>query len=117
MKCRHARPRPRAKRSGECRASTPEPAKIGRPGASGKTQTVPAPAFYPDDIDRSHPSSHKRAMSNPAENRCTAFDGHALLARGTLADVALAVKTAGEVGAAGPLLVFDDATGKVIDLD
>jgi hypothetical protein len=47
----------------------------------------------------------------------TAFDGHRVIARGALVDVALAVKAAVEAGAAGPVLVFDDHTGKVIDLD
>jgi hypothetical protein len=56
-------------------------------------------------------------MSKPADIKCTAFDGHRLIARGALADVALAVKAAGEASAAGPILVFDDATGRVIDLD
>lgn len=54
-------------------------------------------------------------MSDPIDTRCTAFAGPKLLARGALADVALAVKAAAE--AAGPILVFDDSTGKVIDLD
>ena len=59
---------------------------------------------------------HKHAMSHP-DTKCTAFDGHRLLAQGALADVALAVKAAAAVGTPGPILVFDDATGKVIDLD
>lgn len=42
----------------------------------------------------------------------TAFDGPRLLATGTLADVALAVKAAGGGG-----LVFEDATGRLVDLD
>ncbi len=52
-----------------------------------------------------------------AERRCTAFDGGRRLASGTLADVARAVARALAAGAAGPLLVFDDETGHVIDLD
>lgn len=48
---------------------------------------------------------------------CTAFDNHRRLARGSLSEVAIAVKTASERGAKGPLLTFDDATGAVIDLD
>ncbi len=44
----------------------------------------------------------------------TAFDGDRRLADGPLVEVALAVKA--HEGAA-PLLVFDDATGAVIDLD
>jgi hypothetical protein len=51
------------------------------------------------------------------ERRCTAFDGGRRLASGALADVARAVARALAAGAAGPLLVFDDATGHVIDLD
>jgi Uncharacterized protein conserved in bacteria len=40
-----------------------------------------------------------------------------MLAAGPLIDVAMAVKRATEANAAGPLLVFDDSTGHVIDLD
>lgn len=47
----------------------------------------------------------------------TAFDGSHVLAAGPLIDVALTVKAAIEAGAGGPLLVFDDASGHVIDLD
>jgi uncharacterized protein len=43
---------------------------------------------------------------------CTAFAGVRLLARGALAEVALAAHAAD-----GPILVFDDATGRVVDLD
>lgn len=47
----------------------------------------------------------------------TAFIGMVRLATGPLPDVALAVKAALEQDAQAPLLVFDDATGKVVDLD
>jgi hypothetical protein len=47
----------------------------------------------------------------------TAFDGHRRIASGSLAEVALAVKAAIEAGAAGPVLTFDDGTGRVVDLD
>jgi len=55
--------------------------------------------------------------STPATARpCTAFVGTRLLSAGALIDVAIAVKTA--MGSAtDPVLVFDDATGRVIDLD
>jgi hypothetical protein len=56
-------------------------------------------------------------MSSPVSQICTAFDGTRRLASGPLAEVALAVKAASEAGAAGPMLTFDDATGRVIDLD
>jgi hypothetical protein len=46
---------------------------------------------------------------------CTAFDGTRRLSSGPLIEVALAVKNATE--AAGPVLIFDDATGAVVDLD
>jgi uncharacterized protein len=46
-----------------------------------------------------------------------AFDGHRCLAHGGLADIALAVKRASEAPRPGPVLAFDDATGRVVDLD
>ncbi|MCC6919245.1 MAG: DUF2239 family protein [Alphaproteobacteria bacterium] len=46
-----------------------------------------------------------------------AFDGPRCIARGTLADAAVAVRAAMGTGAAGPLLVFDCTTGQVVDLD
>lgn len=48
---------------------------------------------------------------------CTAFDGYRLLLSGPLVEVAFAVKNAEETGTAGPLLTFDDGTGRVIDID
>lgn len=48
---------------------------------------------------------------------CTAFDGHRQLASGDLAEVALAARQALLDGAAGPLLIFDDHSGRTLDLD
>jgi hypothetical protein len=48
---------------------------------------------------------------------CTAFKGPRRLASGRLIDVALAVKAAVEANPAATLLIFDDATGAVVDLD
>lgn len=45
-----------------------------------------------------------------------AFAGMRLIARGALVDVAVAAKMA-DTGNAEPLLVFDEATGGVVDLD
>ncbi len=50
-------------------------------------------------------------------NLCTAFAGQKLLARGPLAEVALAAKAALMSGSAETILVFDDGSGRVIDLD
>ncbi|MBJ9941252.1 DUF2239 family protein [Burkholderia multivorans] len=47
----------------------------------------------------------------------TAFDGHRRIASGPLATVALAVKRIAGDGMAGTVLIFDDATGRSIDLD
>lgn len=47
----------------------------------------------------------------------TAFDGLRLLARGALADVALSVKQAQAARADAAILVFDDQSGKQVDLD
>lgn len=56
-------------------------------------------------------------MSNPVSKACTAFDGHRLLLSGPLVEVALVVKTAVESQSPNLILVFDDATGRVVDLD
>ena len=56
-------------------------------------------------------------MAESFSRSCTAFDGTRLLASGPLVEVALAVKRALDGGAAGPVLAFDDTTGRVIDLD
>ena len=47
----------------------------------------------------------------------TAFDGHRRLASGPLATVALAVRQAAGDTMSGAILIFDDATGRSIDLD
>lgn len=47
----------------------------------------------------------------------TSFDGHRHLASGAPATVALAVKHALQTGAAGPVLIFDNRTGRSIDVD
>ena len=47
--------------------------------------------------------------------RFTAFEGQRRLVSGTLADVALAVKRAGQ--AAFPIIIFSDASGRSLDLD
>ncbi|WP_420239823.1 DUF2239 family protein [Telmatobacter bradus] len=48
---------------------------------------------------------------------CTAFCGFEQVAAGALVDVALAVKAFEAQPAVLPLLVFDDASGEVVDLD
>lgn len=45
------------------------------------------------------------------------FDGDRRIFAGPLHDAAVAVRRAQDESAAGPLLVFDDANGRVIDLD
>ncbi|TWT15120.1 DUF2239 family protein [Reyranella sp. CPCC 100927] len=56
-------------------------------------------------------------MTDPTTTLCTAFEGHRRLAAGPLVEVALAVKAAGDGGTTAPLLIFNDATGRVIDVD
>lgn len=56
-------------------------------------------------------------MTDATPRICTAFDGSRVLFAGSLADVALAVKDATDAGALGPILVFDDANGRVVDLN
>lgn len=56
-------------------------------------------------------------MSNPLSKLCTAFAGQQQLSSGPLIDVALTVKVATEQDPSAIILVFDDETGRVIDLD
>lgn len=56
-------------------------------------------------------------METPFPLSCTAFLGSRRLAAGSLASVAVAVKRALEADPQGSALVFDDAGGRVIDLD
>ncbi len=48
---------------------------------------------------------------------CTAFAGHSRLVSGSRLEAALAAKRALGAAGAGPVLVFDDCTGAVIDFD
>ena len=48
---------------------------------------------------------------------CTAFDGQRRLGSGELQAIALIVKRAAQDGSAGPLAIYDDTTGRVIDVD
>ncbi|HEX3845631.1 MAG TPA: DUF2239 family protein [Steroidobacteraceae bacterium] len=56
-------------------------------------------------------------MSIYISKPCSAFERHRLLLSGPLVEVALAVKRAVEKDPSSALLVFDDLTGRVIDLD
>lgn len=56
-------------------------------------------------------------MTSPLPDSHTAFEGHRQLATGALADVALAVKQALDARRHDAVLVFQDATGKQVDLD
>lgn len=56
-------------------------------------------------------------MVEPPTRTCTAFDTFQRIAHGSLADVALAVRAALSKEPNGSILVFDDSTGSVIDLD
>src|SRR5580693_5426216 len=56
-------------------------------------------------------------MNETLSKPCTAFIGNRLLSAGPLIEVALAVRYATEGGGTDAILTFDDATGRVVDLD
>ena len=56
-------------------------------------------------------------MVQSTRSHFTAFMGHRLLAAGPLAEVALAVMNASRRPAAPPIIIFNDATGRPLDLD
>jgi hypothetical protein len=56
-------------------------------------------------------------MNDTLAKACTAFVGSRLLSAGPLIEVALAVRNASAEPATDTVLMFDDATGRVVDLD
>ncbi|SAL03583.1 hypothetical protein AWB81_06451 [Caballeronia arationis] len=56
-------------------------------------------------------------MTQPVVPSCTTFEGHRRIATGSLQANALAARRALEEGATEPVLIFDDATGRLIDID
>jgi hypothetical protein len=56
-------------------------------------------------------------MIQSAHTQFTAFTGQQRLVTGPLADVALAVMKASRKAGSAPIVIFDDATGRSIDLD
>jgi uncharacterized protein len=56
-------------------------------------------------------------MTQTDASQYTAFDGSRRLVSGSLAKVALAVKKWSEGASSSPILIFDDSTGRAIDLD
>lgn len=56
-------------------------------------------------------------MLGRAKTACTAFDGPHRIASGPLDQVAVTVKALADEGLAGSVLVFDDDSGRVLDLD
>jgi hypothetical protein len=59
----------------------------------------------------------KSAVNEVPLEPYTAFDGWRHLASGLLHEVAMAVKKATARGAGGPVLIYDNATGRTIDVD
>jgi hypothetical protein len=56
-------------------------------------------------------------VSHPLIYSYTVFDGPRRLVSGTLAQVAMAAKQAFDRGSGGPVLIFDDHTGRSRDID
>jgi hypothetical protein len=56
-------------------------------------------------------------MPEIAPESCTAFVGHSRIARGPLDEVARAAKAAVDRGELSPLLIFDDASSRQVEID
>jgi hypothetical protein len=56
-------------------------------------------------------------MKTTTERQCTAFEGARRIASGDLKEVALTAKQAIDRGSLAPVMIFDDSSGEVIDLD
>lgn len=76
---------------------------------------APTVQYYPDILTHNF-TRLKRRVSDYLSTPCTAFAGARRIASGALVDVALAIRAAA-AETQGAILVFDDASGAVIDLD
>lgn len=56
-------------------------------------------------------------MSHLDQTTCTAFEGTRRIASGALSQVALKVKEVLERGERGPVLIFDDSTSELVEID
>jgi uncharacterized protein len=56
-------------------------------------------------------------MTEPARDHCTAFAGVRRIASGDLSEVALTAKAIIDQGEDAPILIFDDATAELIEVD
>jgi hypothetical protein len=56
-------------------------------------------------------------MTNATPPSFTSFDGVRRIAQGSLATNALEIKRAAASGATGPLFIFDDQTGRIVEVD
>jgi hypothetical protein len=60
---------------------------------------------------------YNNGMNTVLLNPCTAFNGHRRLASGPLHEVAIAVRNAIESGDNGSVFIYEDSTGRAIDID
>ncbi|MEA4837340.1 MAG: DUF2239 family protein [Rhodospirillaceae bacterium] len=79
------------------------------------TRVLLTPDFYPGINSASNFGA--MSMSNLLSKPCTAFHGQQRLLSAPLIEVALAVKAATEKDPSIMTLVFDDMTGRIVDLD
>jgi hypothetical protein len=56
-------------------------------------------------------------MNQPTVQKCTAFEGERRIASGDVHAVALATREVLDRGGAGHVLIFDDATGQLVELN
>ncbi|WP_040847022.1 DUF2239 family protein, partial [Nitrospirillum viridazoti] len=56
-------------------------------------------------------------MGLDPDMRCTAFVGTRFLATGTLVEAALAARAAQDAGDDGLIFIFNEATGRAVDVD
>jgi hypothetical protein len=71
--------------------------------------------IYPGNIQRV--DFHLRGTAQMKTNTYSCFDGNRRIATGRLDSIALVFKRGIEGSAAGPLLIFDDDTGRAHDVD
>ena len=89
----------------------------GRRGIGLRVQVSFPPPATDEAVAATSAPGARREAAQPVPAGYSSFDSATRLASGSLESVALRARSAFAAGAAGPVLIFDDATGQVVDLN
>lgn len=100
-------PRPLAEENGTVR---------GLPGTLLNAALYPG-TIHPCEWTANYRSTHHLKMDIRPDTQCTAFEGFRRIASGNLIDVAVAARSVLDRGTDLPVLIFDDVTSELVEVD